>query len=186
VDAFGKIAVDVLGTGMTHIRIVVLGYLGFTGDSYTPVNPCAAFDSRDTLGSDPDNVPTGIFAGKRLAGDANVATPLGTTTYNVTGAIPAAQGGESGCGVPEGASAVLINLVAIQSEAGGNFRAYATGSSPTGGVLNFKNLSPALNNSNAVVVPLSAIGDMDVFVNAPTKFGFPTVHARGIIVGYYN
>jgi hypothetical protein len=113
-------------------------------------------------------------------------TTPGTTKYNMTGAIPSAQGGELNCGVPEGASAVLVNLVAIQPDAPGNFRAYATGSSPTGGVLNFANLIPAVNNANAVVVPLDANGDIDLFVNAPLNFGIPTVHARGVIVGYYD
>ncbi|MEL6983734.1 MAG: hypothetical protein AAFO29_15020, partial [Actinomycetota bacterium] len=85
-----------------------------------------------------------------------------------------------------GAGAVLINLVAIQPDAVGNFRAYASGSTPTGGVLNFAPLTPAMNNSNAVVVPVSASGQIDLFVNAPSAAGGPTVHARGVILGYYR
>ena len=182
------IAVNLLGQvgASTHVRLVVLGfYENNNGLDYVPVNPCAAFDSR-VLNSDPDNAPTGAFAGKRLAGSAAANNFTGTTTYNVTGSIPAAQGGASDCGVPDGVSAVLVNLVGIQPDALGNFRAFATGSTPTGGVLNFANLTPAMNNSNAVVVPVNASGDMDVFINAPSNVGNPTVHARGVILGYYT
>ena len=82
---------------------------------------------------------------------------------------------------------MLVNLVGIQPDALGNFRAFAAGSSPTGGVLNFANLTPAMNNSNAVVVPVDpAAGNMDVFINSPSNVGNPTVHARGVILGYYT
>ena len=174
-NAAGTVATNIIadsGNPSTQLRIVVLGY--FTPDSgqdYTPVNPCAAFDTR-TIGN-----PTGVFAGKRVH-----ATP---TTYNVTGTIPAAQGGETDCLVPEDATAVLINLVGIQPDMIGNFRAYATGTTPTGGVLNFRNLTPSMNNSNAIVVPINTAGNLDIDVNAPNN---PTdgIHARGIILGYYG
>ena len=163
----------------------MLGYLDDTsGDNYTAVNPCAAFDSRTTV-LDDTNPASGSFAGKRIAGTSGVNT-TGVTTYNVTGAVPAAQGGELDCGVPAGASAVLINLVGIQPAAAGNLRAYATGTTPTGGVLNFNVLSPAMNNSNAIVVPLSVAGDLDLFVNAPSADGLAAIHARGIVLGYYS
>lgn len=152
---------------------------------YTPVNPCAAFDSRETVPGD-SNVPTGSFAGRQLGGDATSGPTPGTTTDNMTGTIPAAQGGELDCGVPEGVSAVLVNLVAIQADDIGNFRAYATGGSPTGGVLNFNSLSPPLNNANAVLGSVNGAGDIDLFVNAPFNVGVATTHARGIILGYYS
>ena len=87
--------------------------------------------------------------------------------------------------MPSSATAVLINLVAIQADATGNYRAFESGTSPTGGVLNFAPLVPAMNNSNAVVVPLDASGRIDLFVNAPSNDGNPTVHARGVILGFY-
>lgn len=183
------IAVNIIGTSgtpTTHVRLVILGYFTqITGVDLSTVNPCTAFDSRTTVSGD-TNIPTGVFAGKRDGGSAMAGPIPGSTTYNVTGAIPAEQGGELDCAVPEGASAVLINLVAIDAGAIGNFRAYATGSSPTGGVLNFTSLTPPMNNSNAVVVPLSAAGNMDLFVNAPSQVGLPVVHARGVILGYYE
>lgn len=172
-------ALEVNGDGATtvHTRVVALGY--FTEDEgagYTPVNPCAAFDSR---------FGALTFAGKRTAGTSGVNT-TGATTYRVINSIPADQGGETDCNVPGNVTAVLINLVAIQPDAPGNFRAYATGSTPTGGVLNFAPLSPTMNNSNAIVVPINTSGDLTVFVNAPSNDGNATVHVRGVILGYYS
>ena len=188
VDGNGRIALNItglLGSPTTQVRLVVLGYVDTgAGDAYIPVNPCAAFDTRTDITGD-NNIPTDNFAGKRVAGNALNGTIPGTTTYNISGAIPAEQGGETNCAVPEGATAVLINLVAIQPDSIGNFRAYATGTNPTGGVLNFNNLTPPVNNSNAVVVPLDASGNLDLFINSPPNTGNPTVHARGVILGYY-
>ena len=188
VDGSGRIAVNVTSTAgspTSHIRMVIIGYLDdASGLTYVPVNPCAAFDSRTTVPGDV-NVPTGNFAGPRIAGTSG-SNLTGVTTYQVTGAIPAAQGGETDCGVPADAEAVLVNLVAIRPNTVGNYRAYASGSSPTGGVLLFRPLVPDMNNSNAVVVPLSATGRLDLFVNAPANDGNPTVEARGVVLGYYT
>ena len=45
-----------------------------------------------------------------------------------------------------------------------------------------------MNNSNAVVVPLSASGQLALEVNAGsfTPVGTLVAHARGIILGYLN
>lgn len=161
------------GAPSTHVRVVVIGYLDDDGAELNALPGCAAFDTRPGFGA------SGDFLGKRASGSA--------TTYQVTGTVPAAQGGNGGdCGVPDGARSVLINLVAIQPEVVGNFRAYATGSSPTGGVLNFAPLSPPLNNSNAVVVPLDPSGRMDLFTNTAASDGVVSVHARGVILGFYD
>ncbi len=174
-DGGQTMATNIIGTSgspSTHVRIVVLGYYDTTGVDYTPINACAAFDSRPGQGA------SGGFLGQRNDGSA--------TTYQITGTTSGQGGIGGGCGIPAGADAVLINLVSIQAGAVGNFRAYATGSSPTGGVLNFAPTTPAMNNSNAVVVPLSASGQLDLFTNAPSAAGGATTHARGIILGYYD
>ena len=176
----GTIAVDIdglTGSPTSHIRLVALGYLSDeAGDDYNELDACAAFDTRSGQGA------SGPFLGERTSGSG------GVTTYQITGSGIANQGGNNGgtCGVPDGASAVLINLVAIDPSQVGNFRAYATGSSPTGGVLNFAPLNPAMNNSNAVVVPLSATGEMDLFVNTGPNDGTATTNARGVILGFYR
>ena len=176
-DQEGTIRVDIgrlIGEPSAHVRVVVLGYLDPIGSAYTPLTPCAAFDTRDDRGA------VGSYLGRRSDATA--------TTYQIAGAVRPGQGGAypGGCGVPSGAEAALINLVAIGPTAPGNLRVYATDSNPTGGVLNFAPTEPAMNNSNAVVVPLSQTGEIDVFVNAPANVGGPTVHVRGVILGYFT
>lgn len=177
VDSNGRIAVDIAATAgspTTQVRIVVLGYYDSFGAQLLSVTPCAAWDSRS------NHAGVGAFAGQRLGGT--------TTTYDVTGSFdPDQGGGNTDCGVPDGASAVLVNLVAIGALREGNLRISATGTVATGGVLNYDALSPAMNNANAVVVPLSGNGQIDVFVNGGTAGnGLSSTHIRGVILGYYD
>lgn len=175
-DGGETVSIDVVGqaAASVEVRMVVVGYyIGNGGSQFVPLTACAAFDTRDTQGS------SGAFTGKRLGGD--------TTTYQIAGDIPAAQGGGNGgdCGVPVGASAVLINNVAIAPDVGGNFQAYATGTSPTGGILNFGPTTPAANNSNAIPIPMSGSGAIDLFTNTGSSVA-PATHARGVVLGYYE
>lgn len=161
------------GSPSTHVRVVALGYYTTSGAAFEPVDPCAGFDTRPFTGA------SGLFAGPRA--------DQSTTTYRLVGAIPAAQGGGGGnCGVPAGASAVLVNLVAIDPSVTGNLRASAAGTPALGGVLNFASLTPAMNNSNTVVVPLSAAGEISVTVHAPPAAGGSVTHIRGVILGYLH
>jgi len=162
------IALDIDGNALasTMIRVEILGYYDqdVAGLDFVDVTPCAVFDTRSNKGA------TGGFAGERLNGLAN------TTTYQIAGrSVPVGQGGivDTGggtgtCGVPDGASAVLINLEAVNAVREGNFWVSATGTTTTGGVLNFNNVTPKMNNANAVVVPLSTAGQLDLEVNAGT------------------
>lgn len=176
--ADGTLAVDVTastGTPTTHVRVVVLGYLSTSGgDDFFPAVACAAFDTRAGRGA------TGSFLGPRLSGET------GVTTYRIGGFGLADQGANDGtCEVPWNATAVLINLVSIRPSDFGNARMYATGTDPTGGVLNFATTSPPMNNSNAVVVPLSDDGRLDLFTNTRTNDGTPTTEYRGVVLGYF-
>lgn len=78
----------------------------------------------------------------------------------------------------------MINIVAIQPSHTGNLRVYKSGETPTGGVLNFAPVVPSMNNSNSVFVDVSSEGEIDVFVNAPSNDGNPTLHVRGVILAY--
>ena len=181
------IALDIDGNALasTMIRVEILGYYDqdVAGLDFVDVTPCAVFDTRSNKGA------TGGFAGERLNGLAN------TTTYQIAGrSVPVGQGGivDTGggtgtCGVPDGASAVLINLEAVNAVREGNFWVSATGTTTTGGVLNFNNVTPKMNNANAVVVPLSTAGQLDLEVNAGTftPDDTPIAQARGVILGYY-
>lgn len=186
IDSNGEIDLSfVVPSGDTHVRAVLLGtyyapygfYLGF---EYVPLPPCPTFDTRSNQDA------AGGFAGLRFGGQ--------TTTYDVTGSFDPAQGGKlSDCGVPDGVLyadrvvAVEMNLVAITPVLPGNLRAGAVGFPPSGGVLNFADLATPTSNSNAVVLPVSSDGKIDVTVNGgPTGAGLPVTHIRGVITGYYR
>lgn len=185
VDANGRVGVNVSmanGQGDTHVRLIVLGYYaevdgaadaGLPDNSlvFREVAPCVAFDTR--TGSDE-------FGGIRVGGQI--------TTYDVRGVFdPAQGGGRNTCGVPDDAEAVELNLVAVNIEREGNLRISAAGSAPTGGVLNFANVEPKLNNSTGVVAETSAAGRIDIFVNGGSfNVGEEISHIRGVITGYYT
>ncbi len=187
-DASETVAIDVDGDvgASTMIRVEILGYYDndVAGLDFVDVTPCAVFDTRTNQGA------TGTFAGERQHGAAN------TTTYQISGgSVPVGQGGivDAGggtgtCGVPDDAEAVLINLEAVNALIEGNFWVSAAGETTTGGVLNFNNVTPKMNNANAVVVPLSTAGQLDLEINAGnfTPVGTDVAHARGIILGFYK
>lgn len=140
---------------------------------FTPVEPCAAFDTRTEKGG------TGE---KTISGNPHYFDVDGEST-DFSG-----QGGvSSGCGVPDGsgteaeAEAVLLNLVALDAQGSGNLRIYAADeSSPQGGVVVYKS---GLNNSNAVVAKIAddqSNGDIAIDVN-----GDP-LDIRGVVLGYYQ
>ncbi len=139
--------------------------------AYTAVTPCASFDSR---------TDSGALAGKYTHDEAR--------TFQITGPASSDQQGGVDCGVPTGADAVLINIVGIQADAVGNLRAYATGDTGTGGVVNYAKFTTApdaLNNSNAVVIPLSETGQLDIQNNCG-GCAIASVHARGVVLGYFD
>ena len=136
--------------------------------AYTAITPCASFDSRTDTGG--------------LAGQYS---HFEVRDFQITGTAPAAQQFGINCGVPADADAVLVNIVAIAPTTGGNFRAFATGDTGTGGVVNYAAVSPNLNNSNAVVVPLSSAGEISIQNNCGGCAG-TSAHARGIILGYFT
>lgn len=186
----GLMALDIDGdpNAKVRVRVEVLGYFDDdpAGLEYRPVTPCTAFDSRPNKGA------TGVFAGLRKHGQTHA------TIYQVAGdQLPVGQGkvepsgddpSTGTCGVPDGSSAVLINLEAVNAVREGNFWASEAGVFSTGGVLNFNDLTPKMNNANAVVVPLDGQGRLQIEVNAGsfTAVGTDVAHARGVILGYYN
>ena len=177
-----NIHIDIDGAigSAAHIRVVVLGYYVSTGgSSFTAVNPCAVFDTRATQGA-PDAARS---LGKRDGGS--------TTTYQISRQCrasrlkAAATPGRVGCQL--GATAVLINLVAANIDNGGNLRVYATGTVPQGGVLELRQPGkPAMNNANAVVVPLSMAGQLSVDVNTGQTNVPAATDIRGVALGYYT
>ncbi|HEX6739657.1 MAG TPA: hypothetical protein VF310_15360, partial [Vicinamibacteria bacterium] len=99
---------------------------------YTPVAPCRIVDTR---------IGGGIIAG-------------GTQrSFRATGSGFTGQGGSAGsCGIPVGATAVFINMVAVNPAGPGDFRVFpAGGSLPTASILNYTN---GLNLANGAIVTI--------------------------------
>lgn len=172
VDGQGRIDVGVgsASSRATHVRGVALGYYLDPADAgpsvddllFVPSAACAVFDTRSAGGG-------GRFDGGE------------TRTYKVAGTFdPTTQGGQACAEPPPGATAALVNLVAILPNASGNLRAVAAGGVASGGVVNFSAFDG--NNSNAVPVGLSTGGDLAVTANAN---GDGVVEVRGVVLGYY-
>ncbi len=140
---------------------------------YVGITPCGVFDTRASAS------PSGDFVG-RLDGGF-------TLTAQVTGAIPAGQGGD-GCTAPPANSevtAVLINLVALNAVTSGNLRISAEGVVAAGGVVVFDTRSTL--NSNAVVSDVTLDGSGNGFVDVKVGAGSvpDAVDVRGVVLGYF-
>jgi hypothetical protein len=102
------------------------------GEVYT-VNPCRVLDTRLGLGRVPEN---------------------GTIDVEIRQEIPAAQMGETAdfdCGIPEDATAVFVNFVAVGPSGGGNLKAYVG----TPGAASVSNYYSGIGNvSNSGLVEL--------------------------------
>ncbi len=105
---------------------------------YTPVAPCRIIDTRGA-------------GGGPLAANT-------TRNFRVTGAATmASQGGSTtGCGVPSGATAAIINFVAVSPAGAGDLQAWPyspSGVAPNASIINYAAL-PNLNIANAVSIKL--------------------------------
>jgi len=106
---------------------------------YTPLTPCRIIDTRPGSGG-----PGPIAAG-------------GTQSFYVAGTLNfPAQGGKSGgCGVPVGATAAMINFVAVGAAAAGDVRVTPFGTAmPTASILNYAGGVSGLNLANGLAVAL--------------------------------
>ena len=142
---------------------------------YTPVTPCRVFDSRISAGG-PGPLQVGIPR------DVLVAGTLG---------FPAQGGFAGGCGIPGGATAAVINFVAVSPSGTGNLRAYAVASpqppAPLAATINYAAVQGLAALANGIAVPLCnpaltscAAGDLRL-----EAFGSAT-DVLGDVVGYFR
>jgi hypothetical protein len=140
---------------------------------YTPVTPCRVLDTRASAG--------GILS----PGAKQAFLVAGSTGFSGQG------GNASGCGVPDGATAVAINFGATQSAGPGNLRSYAWAASataPNAAVLNYGNLASVglVTVPNGSIVPLCdpAAGTCTFDIYLET-FASAT-HVVADVVGYFK
>ncbi len=149
---------------------------------FTPVTPCRFVD--------------GINAADRVTAAAH-----GTTAryYKVRGSNStdfvsqgAAASAPNGCGIPDSATAAVVNLTVADPTADGDLRvdaSHVTTPSSTS-LLNYTfGGSRGKNLANAVIVPLCDLGvstcSSDVTPSSPTRDLLVTFHAGGVSVGAY-
>ena len=81
---------------------------------------------------------------------------------------------------------MYLNHLGVNPVRRGNLAAIPAGGAVVGGTLTFGDLSPNMNNANALPVALNT-GEIDIFTNAGTpNTGLPTAEIRGVLYGYYN
>lgn len=144
---------DTSATGTTHAALDVYGY--FKTDAplkYRPITPCRLLDTR-------------------YADQGAPMMAIGETrTFQVQG----------NCGVPVGAKAAAVNVVAVSPADHGYLVLYASGNPlPLASVVNYH---PSLGNiGNGITVPLSTQADDIAITNA-----YSTTHVVVDVFGYYQ
>ncbi len=138
---------------------------------FTTIAPCRLIDTRNAT------------AGKMSANEAR--------TFNVYGDLQTQGGPAGGCGLPEftadGAprvQALAINYVAVNAEAQGNLKAWASDQGePTSSIINFAALNPPTNLANGTITAVrqNAAGGSDLTIRASQK-----VHVVADVVGYFQ
>jgi hypothetical protein len=129
---------------MADLEALARGGIGLVprtlGDSsadllYTPLTPCRIIDTR--------------------AGVGGPVVPGSVRPFRVTGTDLAAQGGSgTGCNVPSGATAAVVNFVAVNPAGAGDLRVAPYGSAiPLASIINYAAV-PGLNIANGLAVAL--------------------------------
>lgn len=136
--------------GTTHLVGDVTGYFLF-GSDFTPLAPARLLDTRDGTGG-----TTGP-----VAGDSTVTLQV----RNVAG-------------VPETASAVVVNVTAVRATSPAFVTVYPTGSQrPLAASLNTE---PGQNSPNLVIARLGSGGQIDLYLSAGAS------HLTADVMGYYG
>src|SRR5262249_40181678 len=119
-----------MGPASANIVIDVTGYLASSGLQVYTVTPCRAVDTRFSTG---------------------VLPVSGTRSFSVVGTL-ANQGGQPTCGIPYGAQAVFLNVVAVGPSATGYLTVYPWPETlPNASTLNF---AAGQTLGNGTLVPI--------------------------------
>ncbi len=132
-----------------------------TGDNqtFTPVEPCAIFDSRTGQGG------TGAFAANEIR------------SFTVTGDT-SGVGGDGNCGINAAATAVQTNILVLSPAGTGTLKAWAQGGTEPAGLVAFTNDLPRWNGSSTI--PIAGNDQMSL------KMQNSSGDVRLIVTGYYS
>ncbi len=159
--------------GLGNMDLLVPNALGDSAADlvFTPVTPC------------------------RIVNTVATATPLSANSNrafyvngNAAGVFEAQGGNAGGCGIPDSATAVEMNFIAVGPAAAGDFRAFpwasGTPAPPLASVINYANVG-ALNIANGIAQPVcnaaTTTCTFDLFVQADAGAS----HLIIDVVGYY-
>jgi hypothetical protein len=140
---------------------------------FVPLDPCRIIDTRSST------------AGKMEPNAVRDFKVVGATGFE-------AQGGKAGgCGVPAGATeplaaAVMINIVAVDSEGAGNMRAWEFNQPmPNASSINYQRLSPnQMNIANGIIVPIAGVSTLSADLSVMASFS--RVHLVADVAGYFT
>lgn len=165
---------EAVDTAMSEFRLARAAALGdATADLlFVPLEPCRIIDTRQ--------------------GNGQILMPGQVYSYQVAGVTEfGPQGGTlGGCGVPAGgaepvASAVVLNLIAIDPLGKGNMLAWAYGEpQPFASSINYQKLNPPMNIANGLIVPIA--GTSLVPADLSLRVQFSPSHAIADVTGYFT
>lgn len=165
---------DAVETAMAEFRQARAASLGdATADLlFVPLEPCRIIDTRQ--------------------GNGQILMPGEIRSFQVAGVTEfGPQGGTiGGCGVPAGgaepvASAVVLNLIAIDPVGKGNMLAWAYGEpQPFASSINYQKLNPPMNIANGLIVPIA--GTNLVPADLSLRVQFAASHAIADVTGYFT
>jgi hypothetical protein len=140
---------------------------------FVPLDPCRLIDTRSST------------AGKMQPNVVRDFKVVGTTGFEAQGGNP------GGCGIPAGATeplaaAIMVNIVAVDAEGGGNMRAWEFNQAmPNASSINYQQLSPVkMNIANGLIVPIAGVSALsaDLSVMAAQN----RVHLVADVSGYFT
>ena len=140
--------------------------LGDTGADliYTPVSPCRIIDTR-------------VAGGPIAGGYTRNFLVVGATGFDSQGGNP------GGCNIPEDATSVMVNFIAVGPPTGGHMRAWPYGGSmPNASIINFV---PGVNIANGLIQPVCnpavAMCNFDLTIYAASE-----VQVVADVTGYFR
>jgi len=158
--------------GLGNIDALVPNAVGAAGTDlvFTPVTPCRIINTTVAGGPIAGNTTRNFFVNGSTAG-----------TFE-------GQGGTAGgCGIPDAATSVAVNFIAVGPAGAGDLRAFpwnATPTVPNASVINYANV-PGLNIANGVIQPVCNAAVTTCTFDLIVQADVSAAHLVVDVVGYF-